>query len=146
MLVIAMMLGFALNASAQFYDTPEELVYYTSEWTGERFDDGRPKVPDEILERMKKVSIEEAWGILRANGYHNQFEGNWVILHEDQTMVGRAMTALYMPRRPEIMDRLTEKGQEQGRIGAMNSWPIDALSMGDSSITEMASYTLPLSK
>lgn len=131
MLAIALMLVFAINASAQFYDTPEELVYYTSEWTGERFDDGRPKVPDEILERMKKVSIEEAWGVLRAKGYHNQFEGNWVILHDDQAMVGRALTALYMPARPEIMDRLTEKGHELGRIGAMNSWPIDALQMGD---------------
>ena len=84
MLSIALMLVLGLNAGAQFYDTPEELVYYTSEWTGERFDDGRPKVPDEILERMKKVSIEEAWGVLRAKGYHNQFEGNWVILHEDR--------------------------------------------------------------
>lgn len=128
---LAIMLAFAINAGAQFYDTAEELMYYTSEWNGERFDDGRPKVPDEILERMKKVSIEEAWGILRANGYHNQFEGNWVILHDDQAMVGRALTALYMPKRPEIMDRLTEKGHEQGRIGAMNSWPIDALQQGD---------------
>ena len=130
-LTMVIFLAFGLSASAQFFESPEELVYYTSEWTGERFDDGRPKVPDEILERMKKVSIEEAWGVLRANGYHNQFEGNWVILHEDQAMVGRAMTALYMPKRPEIMDRLTEKGHELGRIGAMNSWPIDALQQGD---------------
>ena len=117
--------------SAQFFNTREELIYYTSEWNGERFDDGRPKVPDEILERMKKVSIEEAWGILRSKGYNNQFEGNWTILHDDQPVVGRALTAQYMPRRPEVMDRLTEKGHEQGRVGAMNSWPIDALRQGD---------------
>ncbi len=119
------------EASAQFFDTAEELTYYTQEWTGKRFDDGRPMVPDEILERMKKVSIEEAWGILRSSGYMNQFEGNWQMIHEDEPIVGRALTALYMPRRPELMDRLTEKGHAQGRVGAMNSWPIDALQQGD---------------
>jgi len=120
-----------MNSRAQFFNTHEELVYYTSEWSGERFDDGRPKVADEILERMLKVSIEEAWGVLRSKGYHNQFEGNWVILNDDQALVGRALTAQYMPGRPELMDRLTEKGHELGRVGAMNSWPIDALQQGD---------------
>ena len=127
----AILLALGLNSKAQFFNTPEELIYYTSEWTGERFDDGRPKVSDEILERMAKVSIEEAWGILRAKGYHSQFDGNWVILHEDQAVVGRAMTAKYMPKRTELMDRLTEKGHDLGRIGASNSWPIDVLQMGD---------------
>lgn len=116
---------------AQFFDSEEELIYYTNEWTGERFEDGRPKVPDEILERMKKVSIEEAWSVLRSKGYHNQFEGNWEILDESEPIVGRALTAYYMPKRPEIMERLTEDGHEQGRVGAMNSWPIDALVQGD---------------
>jgi regulator of RNase E activity RraA len=126
-----MLLGMITGSYGQFFDTPEELVYYTGEWEGERFEDGRPKVPDEILERMKKVSIEEAWGVLRSKGYNNQFEGNWVILHEDEAIVGRALTAQYMPRRPEVMDRLTEKGHLEGRVGAMNSWPIDALQQGD---------------
>jgi len=120
-----------LPAFSQFFNTAEELSYYTSEWKGERFDDGRPRVPAEILERMKKVSIEEAWGVLRSKGYYNQFEGNWVILHEDEAVVGRALTAHYMPKRPEVMDRLTEKGHSLGRVGAMNSWPIDALQQGD---------------
>ncbi|MCK4989785.1 MAG: hypothetical protein KAS29_04835, partial [Bacteroidales bacterium] len=71
------------------------------------------------------------WGVLRSKGYNNQFEGNWVILHDDQAVVGRALTAQYMPLRPEVMDRLTEKGHELGRVGAMNSWPIDALQQGD---------------
>jgi len=130
-LTAAIFLAMSQTTRAQFFNTAEELIYYTSEWTGERFDDGRPKVPDEILERMKKVSIEEAWGILRSKGYNNQFEGNWVILHDDQPVVGRALTAQYMPGRPEVMDRLTEKGHQQGRVGAMNSWSIDALRQGD---------------
>ena len=130
-LIVLFTLILAIPSYSQFFNTPEELTYYTSEWSGERFQDGRPKVPETILERMKKVSIEEAWGILRSKGYHNQFEGNWIILHENETLVGRAMTALYMPKRPEVMDRLTEKGHELGRVGAMNSWPIDALQQGD---------------
>jgi 4-hydroxy-4-methyl-2-oxoglutarate aldolase len=130
-LAAAIFMAISLNSSAQFFNTAEELIYYTSEWTGERFDDGRPKVADDILERMAKVSIEEAWGVLRSKGYNNQFEGNWVLLHDDQAVVGRALTAQYMPLRPEVMDRLTEKGHELGRVGAMNSWPIDALQQGD---------------
>jgi len=130
-LILAIALILTLPSYSQFFNTAEEITYYTSEWSGERFEDGRPKVPEEILERMKLVSIEEAWGILRSKGYHNQFEGNWVILNEDEPVVGRALTALYMPKRPEVMDRLTEKGHTLGRVGAMNSWPIDALQQGD---------------
>ena len=130
-LASSVLLALCLNSNAQFFNTANELIYYTSEWNGERFDDGRPKVADKILERMLKVSIEEAWGVLRSKGYHNQFEGNWVLLHDNQAVVGRAMTAQYMPKRPEVMDRLTEKGHELGRVGAMNSWPIDALQQGD---------------
>ncbi|MEA3462857.1 MAG: RraA family protein, partial [Bacteroidota bacterium] len=130
-LTTAILLGIALSSNAQFFNTPDELIYYTSEWSGERFEDGRPRVADEVLERMRKVSIEEAWGVLRSKGYHTQFEGNWVILHDDEPVVGRALTAKYMPNRHEVMDRLTKKGQELGRMGAMNSWPIDALQKGD---------------
>jgi len=130
-LILAIALILTIPSYSQFFNTAEEITYYTSEWSGERFEDGRPKVPEEILERMKLVSIEEAWGILRSKGYHNQFEGNWVILNEDEPVVGRALTALYMPKRPEVMDRLTEKGHTLGRVGAMNSWPIDALQQGD---------------
>lgn len=124
-------LAIYIDSPAQFLNSPEDLIYYTQEWKGERFEDGRPKVPGEILERLKKVSIEEAWGVLRSKGYINQFEGDWVIIYEDEPVVGRALTARYMPKRPEIMDRLTEKGHELGRLGAMNSWPIDALQQGD---------------
>ena len=75
-LLIAIALILTLSSYSQFFNTAEEITYYTSEWSGERFEDGRPKVPGEILERMKKVSIEEAWGVLRSKGYHNQFEGS----------------------------------------------------------------------
>lgn len=109
----------------------EQMVFLTAEWEGERFPDGRPKVPDAILERMRKVSIEEAWGVLRAAGYRNQFEGNWKMIHPDRPIVGRALTAVYMPARPELQKRMAAKGRKEGRIGGMNSWPIDMLTKGD---------------
>jgi len=109
----------------------DQLIFYTSEWQGERFPDGRPKVPDDILERMKNVSIEEAWGVLRGAGYHNQFAGGWKMIHPDRPVIGRALTARYMPLRPELQKRMLDRGHQQGRVGAMNSWPIDMLSQGD---------------
>ncbi len=109
----------------------EEMIFLTSSWEGERFDDGRPKVPDGILARMKMVTIEEAWGVLRGEGYHNQFEGDWQMIHDDVSVVGRALTALYLPNRPDVSDAIKVRGKEEGRIGNTNSWPIDMLSPGD---------------
>ena len=109
----------------------DQLIFLTSKWEGERYDDGRPMVPDNILKRMKSVSIEEAWGVLRGEGYHNQFEGNWQPLHEDVPVVGRALTAQYLPNRPDMSDQIKKKGIGEGRIGNTNSWPIDMLSRGD---------------
>lgn len=115
---------------AQFI-SEEELTFLTAEWEGERFEDGRPRVPDDIIERMHNVSIEEAWQVLRNHGYHNQFAGEWMMIHDDVPVIGRALTAMYMPSRPELAERITARGQADGQIGAMNSWPIDALEQGD---------------
>ena len=115
----------------QISPTPEQIIALTPNWEGERFPDGRPKTADRLLERLKDISLEEVWGTLRNKGYHNQFEGDWMILHEDQVMVGRAVTAQYMPLRPEWNDLIKEKGKMEGRIGGTNSWPIDVLVPGD---------------
>ncbi|MFT4566105.1 MAG: 4-hydroxy-4-methyl-2-oxoglutarate aldolase [Saprospiraceae bacterium] len=111
--------------------TKEQMTFVTSLWEGERFEDGRPRVSDDVIERMESVSIEEAWGVLRNEGYHNQFEGEWQPLHDDVAVVGRALTAQYMPNRPDISDAIKAKGKTDGRIGNTNSWPIDMLSPGD---------------
>lgn len=113
-------------------NTPkEQLLFLTSQWEGERFDDGRPKVPDLVLERMEKVTVEEAWGVLRNEGYHNQFEGGWQPLHDDVVVIGRALTVQYMPNRPDVSDQIKKKGVAEGMIGNTNSWPIDMLIEGD---------------
>ncbi len=109
----------------------EELVFYTAQWQGERFADGRPKVPDDLLERLKSISIEEAWGVLRGEGYHNQFEGNWQMIHADHPVIGRALTVQYLPNRPDFNKQIKDKGTAEGRIGNTNSWPIDMLTIGD---------------
>lgn len=108
-----------------------QMLMLTPEWKGERFEDGRPKVADDILERMKAISLEEAWSVLRNNGYKNQFAGDWIMIHPHQVMTGRAMTAQYMPRRAVMRKVLEEKGTEEGYIGDMVNWPIDRLVEGD---------------
>lgn len=110
---------------------PEQIKSLTSEWTGQRSADGRPYVADDLLERLKKISIEEVWGVLRNKGFQNQFEGDWTIIHPDSPMVGRAVTALYLPLRPDYNKVLEDKGKAEGRIGHTNSWPIDVLQNGD---------------
>ena len=92
----------------------DQMKFLTHQWEGERFDDGRPKVPADILKRMKKVTIEEAWGVLRNEGFHNQFEGGWQPLHDNVTVVGRALTVQYMPNRPDVADQIKQKGLEAG--------------------------------
>jgi regulator of RNase E activity RraA len=111
--------------------TREQLIALTAEWKGERFPDGRPKLEDKWLERAKKVSLEEAWGVLRNEGYYNQFEGNWEILHPNLVMTGRALTAMYIPSRPDIDKQIRDRGKAEGRKGSPNSWPIDMLTPGD---------------
>jgi len=113
--------------------TPEYIKELTKAWQGERFDDGRPKVSDALLYRMKNIQIEEAWGYLRGKGYHNQYEGEWEILHSDSAMTGRVITAQYMPLRPDYKQLIKVKGAKENRdtIGGSNSWPIQILQPGD---------------
>jgi len=130
--LIVLVLALAIGVyAAQKIASSDLTQSYSAAWTGERLPDGRPKVPDDILKRMKNVSIEEAWAILRNDGYHNQFEGNWQILHQDVPVVGRALTAQYMPSRPDMKKVIDEQGKAEGRIGSSNSWPIDMLQKGD---------------
>jgi 4-hydroxy-4-methyl-2-oxoglutarate aldolase len=121
--------GFSQNVGS----SPEYIKALTPEWKGERLPDGRPKVSDAILERLKKISIEEAWGVLRNKGFQNQFEGDWTIINPDEAMTGRVVTAQYMPLRPDLEKQIKEQGKIENRSqqGATNSWPIDILTDGD---------------
>ncbi|WP_146894918.1 RraA family protein [Adhaeribacter aerolatus] len=123
-----------LSPSLLFAQTipKDELIFLTSEWKGERFPDGRPKIPDNLLERAKKVGIADAWTVLKNEGYTNQYEGNWKTVNDEVPVVGRAVTAMFMPSRPDVEKNIRERGTtKQGRKGATNSWPIDVLTKGD---------------
>jgi regulator of RNase E activity RraA len=109
----------------------EELIFLTSAWKGERFPDGRPKIPDELINRARNVGIEEAWQVLKNDGYVNQFEGNWKMVNDTTKIVGRVLTASFMPSRPDVEKNIKDRGKEQGRIGNTNAWPIDMLTKGD---------------
>ena len=123
-------LGFSQWLSAQTISR-EELVFLTSEWKGERFPDGRPKIPDDLLQRARKIGIDDAWTVLKNEGYTNQYEGNWKMVHPDVPVVGRALTAMFMPSRPDVEKIVKERGNAGGRKGNTNSWPIEMLSQGD---------------
>ncbi|HLP74194.1 MAG TPA: hypothetical protein VK155_14910 [Bacteroidales bacterium] len=133
LLFIILMSGYLFSAAQNVGQSPEFIKALTPEWKGERFADGRPKVPDSILERLKKISIEEAWGVLRNKGFLNQYEGDWQIIHPEEAMTGRVVTAQYMPLRPDYEKQIKEQGRSEKRSmqGGTNSWPIDILANGD---------------
>ena len=109
----------------------EEMIFLTSAWKGDRFADGRPKIPDDLLERAKYINIDDAWTVLKNNGYLNQFEGNWKTVNNDP-VIGRAVTALFMPSRPDVEKNIKARGIEKdGRKGNTNAWPIETLVKGD---------------
>jgi len=121
----------AAPAFSQVKMTKEQMMFYTSDWKGERFPDGRPKVPDDLLTRALDVSIEDVWDYLRGKGYKCQFEGGWQALHIDKPFAGRALTAQYMPKRPDMARAIAAEGKAEGRVSDNNSWPINELKEGD---------------
>jgi regulator of RNase E activity RraA len=132
-LFVTIIFGSMIIHSQNVGSSPEYIKALTSDWKGERFADGRPKVSDAILERLKYISIEEAWGVLRNKGFQNQFESGWEIINPEETMTGRVVTAQFMPLRPDLEKYIKAKGKEEGRAqqGGTNSWPIDVLVDGD---------------
>jgi len=124
-------LVFGTSGFAQVKMTREQMMFYTSDWKGDRFPDGRPKVPDDLLKRAGDVSIEDIWDFLREHGYRNQFEGNWQALHIDKPFAGRALTAQYMPLRADMAKAIAAEGKAEGRVSGTNSWPINELQIRD---------------
>ena len=116
---------------AQVKMTHDQMMFYTSEWKGDRFPDGRPKIADSLLTRALDVSIEDVWDYLRNQGYNCQYDGGWQSLHPDKPFAGRALTAQYMPLRPDMYRAITAEGKAEKRVSGNNSWPINELQIGD---------------
>jgi regulator of RNase E activity RraA len=110
--------------------TKEELIALTPEWKGERFADGRPKVPDDIIKRMKAVSVEEAWATMSNAGYRYQIAEGWEVINPDSVLVGRAVTATFMPGRPDVWKAIDSMGKKEGRR-SQNVWAVEMLTKGD---------------
>ncbi len=120
------------------FNSPDNIRRLTPLNPFERFDDGRPRVPDALLERMKLVTNDEAWGVLeRRHGYFFQFEGNWLNLHPERILVGRAVTAMFVPMRPDLQQVVADEGQANGRVGGQNTWVIDTLVSGDVIVVDL---------
>lgn len=121
----------AAPAFSQVKMTKAQILFYTSDWKGDRFPDGRPKLPDDLLKRALDISIEDVWDYLQGKGYRCQFEGGWQALHIDKPFAGRALTAQYMPSRPDMTKAIAAEGKAEGRVSWTNSWPINELQEGD---------------
>jgi regulator of RNase E activity RraA len=121
----------ALPLAAQVKMSREQMMFYTSEWKGDRFPDGRPKVPEDLLNRVVDLSIEDVWEYLRGHGFRCQYEGNWHALHIEKPFAGRALTAQYMPARPDMTKAIAAEGKAEGRVGGNNMWPINELQNRD---------------
>jgi regulator of RNase E activity RraA len=144
-IALALLLGVTIKASAQqaapAAQAPaqpqvnqadrDELIFLTPEWKGERFPDGRPKVADNIVQRMKAVSIEEAWATMGGSRFNYQIAEDWPIqINPDSVLVGRAFTTTFMPYRPDMWKAIDERGKKEGRR-AQNVWGVEQLQKGD---------------
>jgi len=124
-------LAVASPALAQVKQTREQILFYTSEWKGERFPDGRPRVPDDLLKRVVDVSVEDLWDYLRDKGFNCQFDTGYQMLHSEKPFAGRALTTQYMPLRMDMWNAIAAEGKREGRVSGNNSWPIAELQTGD---------------
>jgi 4-hydroxy-4-methyl-2-oxoglutarate aldolase len=115
----------------------QQRIEFTPDWHGDRFPDGRPNVPDSVLVRLKDVTADEAWDVLEDAQYRNQFEGGWKVINPGPRLVGRVVTAVFMPRRPDVDSVIQANGKKENRIGDENSWIIDILKPGDVLVVDL---------
>jgi regulator of RNase E activity RraA len=128
--IILLLVTFYITETFSQTISKDELTFLTAEWKGERFADGRPKISDDLVARAKNIGIDDAWTVLKNLGFINQFEMGWKTVN-DEPVAGRALTAMFMPSRPDVEKSIKERGQKQGRTGNTNSWPIEVLTKGD---------------
>ena len=125
-------------AQAQVFTlSKEQLIEYTAQNPFERFPDGRPKVPDALMQRARGMSVEEVFGVLPGKGFRNQYEDGFQVLHPGKKLVGRAVTVQFMPLRPDIDGVMTAKNRAQGGRGLNNQVAIDLLQPGDVLVVDL---------
>src|ERR1035438_9480573 len=111
------------------------MIEYTAQNPFERFPDGRPKVPDSLIERARELSAEEVFGVLPGKGFRNQYEDGFQVLHPGKKMVGRAFTVQFMPARPDVETVMNAKAKCARMLN--NQFAIDMLQPGDVLIVDL---------
>ena len=169
MLTLSLLMGLFIFSSVKAQPlslTKEQLIYYTSVWQGERSEDGRPKVSDEIIARLRHVNVTEAWqalnsmrdqtasdqgalstGEVRLQGgaYSNQYVGGMKLMRDDVTIIGRALTAQFMPVRPDLNGLIQQVGVADGRSAGQFTWGVEQLEQGDCYVVNVANGILDAS-
>jgi 4-hydroxy-4-methyl-2-oxoglutarate aldolase len=136
--LIVLVAGALPSAAQVFTLTKDQMMLYTSANPFERFADGRPKVPDALLEKAKGLSVEEVWSVLPGKGYRHQFVGDWQIMHPEKKLVGRAVTVQFMPTRPDIAGPMTAAAKQQGVDNVpAHQRVIDILQPGDVLVVDL---------
>jgi 4-hydroxy-4-methyl-2-oxoglutarate aldolase len=126
------------SAHAQLFTFPkQDLIDYTAKSTFDRFPDGRPKVPEALIERARDLSSEEVWATLHEKGFNNQYADGFQVLHPGKTMVGRAFTVQFMPRRADVEDVAEARAKERGLPRLTNQAAIDMLQPGDVLVVDL---------
>jgi 4-hydroxy-4-methyl-2-oxoglutarate aldolase len=133
---VSFMSGMSAQAQLDLF-SKEQRVEFTPGWHGDRFSDGRPNVADVVLSRLKDVTADEAWDVLQEAGFRNQFSGDWRVINPGHRLVGRVVTAVFMPFRPDVDSVVQANGKKENRIGAENSWIIDILKPGDVLVVDL---------
>ena len=140
-LVVGMCLGAALTparAHAQLFTLPkEQMIEFTAQNPFERFADGRPKVPDALIERTRGLSSEEVFAVLPKEGFRNQYAGDFRVLHPDRKLVGRAFTVQFMPVRPDLEGVMNDRAKAAGLPRMFNQTAIDMLQPGDVLVVDL---------
>jgi len=135
--VLLLALSAAIASAQLFTLSKDQMMRLTASNPYERFEDGRPKVPDSVLKRFEDLSAEEVWAVLPGKGYPNQYEGNWQILHPGKKLIGRVVTAQFMPMRPDVGDVIAADGKAKNLHGGQNQWVIDRLQPGDVLVVDL---------
>lgn len=138
MRLVSFALLLANIASAQVFTfSREQMLQYTGKNPFERFADGRPKVPDALLDKMRELTAEDIWGVLPGAGFQNQFEGGWKLLHPGRKLVGRAVTVQFMPARPDVETVVEAEAKQKGGTRGPNQRVIDMLQPGDVIVVDL---------
>jgi 4-hydroxy-4-methyl-2-oxoglutarate aldolase len=133
---IALLAPIAVHAQL-FTFSKQELMDYTAQEPFDRLPDGRPKVPNDLMERARELSSEEVWAVLQQKGFNNQYADGFQVLHPGKTLVGRAFTVQFMPSRPDVDDIARAKAKNSGLPRLTNQTAIDMLQPGDVLVVDL---------